>query len=112
MPNLEEEPMDTDAPTSAELIAELDPDVDRRAHEPPPWEPQARTSTGVHILAPAPVVEFNPHPAYPSITFFDVSEPAFYATRLDVTLTGSAEQRAAFAARLREVADLFDAWTK
>ena len=79
-----------------------------------PWEPTAlpaRTRTTVHILAPAPVASFTDY-SYPGLTVVDVGGPPLYDTRLDVTLTGSAEQRTAFAAQLRAVADAIDAWTK
>lgn len=84
----------------------------RPEDEPYPWRvaPSANTRTSVHILAPEPVVSFMGD-TYPSLVILDVGRPGFYATRLDITLTGSAGQRAVSTAQLRAVADAIDAWT-
>ena len=75
-----------------------------------PWQPNTSVTSSIHILATEPVVEFGPR-TYPSLTFFD---RAGYAneTRVDITLIGTAEQRTAFVASLRAVADSIEAWTE
>lgn len=68
----------------------------------------ATVTASIHILVGAPVIEFNPM-TYPSLI---IGEHQYGNARFQLTLTGSAEQRAEAARRLHEVADAIAAWTK
>lgn len=61
--------------------------------------------TRVHIITDRPSIETSPS-TYPSMAFGDGIE-----TSLTISVGGDYEDRLAFAARLREVADFFEAWT-
>lgn len=77
-----------------------------------PWEPYGPTpmvSAVVHVIAPEPHIQFSPH-IMPSFTITESKDGN--DGRLTVSLNGTAEQRATFAASLREMADRIEAWTE
>ena len=62
-------------------------------------------TASLHLLCNEPEITFRPE-TFPGFVIRDGDH------RATISLTGDEAQRRAFAARLREVADLSDAWTE
>ena len=67
--------------------------------------------TNVHILSDLPAVTTNAE-TYPSFVVSERSGEVIDFTTVNITVTGDADDRIAFAAELRRLADFFESWSE